>query len=116
MSADTGTDAGADLPAITRVDTEALIRSDRPGVRIWFDNGARIQLHANEQGGIERQWFGPDSAGDPRKTDVVGEVSRSDTSLDGVGLDTVAAYLAFENEDDARAEWGHDAVDVLLGG
>lgn len=115
MNADTGTDAGAGLPAITRIDTDALIRSDEPGVRIWLDNGAQIQLHANEHDGIERQWFSPDNTGDPRKTEVVGEASRPDTSIDGVGLDTVAAYLAFEDEADARAEWGHDVVDVLLG-
>lgn len=115
MNADTETGAGAGLPALARIDTDALIRSDDPGVRVWLENGAQIRFHENEQGGIERQWFGPDAATEPRTTEVVGEASRPDTSIEGVGLDTVATYLAFEDESAARAEWGHDVVDALLG-
>lgn len=115
MDDDTGTDAGTGLPAITRIDTDALIRSDDPGVRVWLENGAQIQIHEDERGGIERQWFDPDTTAEPRTTEIVGEATRPDTSIEGVGLDTVAAYLAFEDEDDARTDWGHDVVDALLG-
>lgn len=115
MSTPTGTAHGAGLPAVTGIDTDARIEIDRPGVRIWFENGAKIQVVEDEQGTIERQWYDPDNLGDPRATDVVDEASGRDAPLVGAGLETVAAYLTFEDEDDARTEWGRDLVAVLVG-
>lgn len=106
-------DIEASLPDLSRVDTDA-----RPGgthgVRIWFENDAKIQVIEDELGSVERQWFRPDHLGEPEDTQVVGDASVPEVSLAKVGLETVADYLTFEDEGDARENWGDEYVDVLL--
>lgn len=111
MNADTETD----LPDISRIDADARETVETPGVRIWFENGAKIQVIEDELGSAERQWFSPDQVGEPEDTRVVEDATRPEVSIAEVGLETVADYLAFEDEAELREHWGDEHVDVLLG-
>lgn len=108
-------DVETNLPNISKIDTDALETSGTPGVRIWFEHGAKIQVIEDELGGVERQWFGPDQLGEPVSTQVIDDATNPEVSLAKVGLEIVADYLAFEDEADARENWDDKYVDVLLG-
>lgn len=108
-------DVEIDLPAISEIDTNALETVEEPGVRIWFENGAKIQAIEDEFGSVERQWFSPDHLGEPDDTRIVDDATDPDASPAKVGLETVADYLSFDDEADARAKWDDEFVDVLLG-
>lgn len=107
-------DVETDLPPISKIDTDARETVETPAVRIWFENGSKIQVLEDELGSVERQWFGPDHLGEPEDTRVVDDATVPEVSLATVGLETVADYLAFEDEADARENWGDEYVDVLL--
>lgn len=109
------TDVENELPHITQIDPDALEAVDEPGVRIWLENGAKIQAIENEPGSIERQWFTPQQEGVPAVTEVTDDATESAGSSAVVGLEMIAEYLGFEGEADARERWGDECVDALLG-
>ena len=107
-------DVETDLPNISKIDTDARPGGD-PGVRIWFENGAKIQVIEDESGWVERQWFDPNHLGEPEAAETVDDATKPEFSIDEVGFEMVAEYIAFESEDDARENWGDEYVDVLFG-
>lgn len=103
------------LPNISRIDTEARETIESSGVRIWFESGAKIQVTADEQGWVKRQWYSPNHPSEPKATQALDDATKSERSSVEVGLETVSNYLAFEKEEKAREDWGDEYVDVLLG-
>lgn len=108
-------DVETDLPDLAGVDTDARETVESPAVRIWFENNAKIQVIEDKFGSVERQWFGPDHLGESEGTRIVDDATKPEVSLAKAGLETIADYLAFEDEEDARENWGDEYVDVLLG-
>lgn len=108
-------DVKDDLPNILKIDTDASETGETPGVRIWFENGAKIQVIKDEFGGVERQWFDPEHLSKPENAQVVNDATNPEVSLAKVGLETVADYLTFEDEAEARENWDNEPVDILLG-
>lgn len=107
--------AETDLPNISKIDTDARESIETPTVRIWFENGAKIQVIEDELGSVERQWFRSDHLGEPEGTQIVDDATKPEVSLVKVGLEMIADYLAFEGEADARGNWGDEYIDILLG-
>lgn len=102
------------LPGISKIDTDARESFENPGMRIWFENGAKIQVVEDDQGLVERQWFGPDHIGEPEAAHTIDDAEESERTIAEVGLEMVADYIAFENETDAREHWGDEYGDILF--